>query len=98
MLWRDVAKLISTTETVDDIGDTILTATEKEVFVNKKSIRQSEYYQALSTGLKPEIMFEVRTIDYEDEEDIKYNNKNYNIIRTYTKNGEITELICQAVI
>lgn len=98
MLWRDVAKLISTTETVDDIGDTILTATEKEVFVNKKSIRQSEYYQALSTGLKPEIMFEVRTIDYEDEEDIKYNNKNYNIIRTYTKNGEVTELICQAVI
>ncbi len=98
MLWNDVAKLISTTETVDDIGDTILTATEREVFVNKKSIRQSEYYQALSVGLKPELMLEVRSIDYADEKDIEYNNKNYNITRVYTKNGEITELICKAVI
>lgn len=98
MLWCDVAKLITITKIVDDIGDTIETEIEKEVFVNKKSIRQSEYYQALSTGLKPELMLEVRTIEYEDEENIKYNNKNYNIIRAYSKNGEVTELICQAVI
>lgn len=98
MLWNDVAKLITYTQTVDDIGDTIITETEKEVFINKKSIRQSEFYQALSTGLKPEIMLEVRTIDYEDEKDVKYNNKSYNIIRAFSKNGEITELICQAVI
>lgn len=98
MLWSDVAKLISITKTVDDIGDTILTATEREVFVNKKSIRQNEYYQALSTGLKPELMLEVKSIEYEDEEDLKFNNKNYRIIRTYSKNGEVTELICQAVI
>ncbi len=98
MLWNDVAKLISTTETVDDIGDTILTATEREVFVNKKSIRQSEYYQALSVGLKPEIMFEVKSIDYADEKVIEYNSKPYNITRAYSKNGEVTELICEKVI
>lgn len=98
MLWNDVAKLITQTKTVDDIGDTVITTTEKQVFVNKKSIRQSEYYQALSVGLKPELMLEVRSIDYSDEKDIEYNNKNYNITRVYTKNGEITELICQAVI
>lgn len=98
MLWNDVAKLITYTQTVDDIGDTIIDETEKEVFVNKKSIRQSEFYQALSSGLKPEIMFEVRSIDYNEEKDVKYNNKNYNIIRVFSKNGEITELICQAVI
>ncbi|NLC03181.1 MAG: phage head closure protein [Tissierellia bacterium] len=98
MLWSDVAKLISITKTVDDIGDTVEVSVKKQVFVNKKSIRQSEYYQALSVGLKPELMLEVRSIDYSDEKDIEYNNKNYNITRVYTKNGEITELICQAVI
>lgn len=98
MLWNDVAKLITQTETVDDIGDTVITKTEKQVFVNKKSIRQSEYYQALSVGIKPEIMFEVRSIDYSDEKLINHNNKDYRITRVYTKNGEVTELICQAVI
>lgn len=98
MLWNDIAKLISIIQAVDAYGDTVETKTEKQVFVNKKSIRQSEYYQALSVGLKPELMLEVRSIDYSDEKDIEYNNKNYNITRVYTKNGEITELICQAVI
>lgn len=98
MLWSDVAKLITYTKTIDDIGDTILVPEEREVFVNKKSIRQNEYYQALSTGLKPELMLEVKSIEYKDEEDLKFNNKNYRIIRTYSKNGEVTELICQAVI
>jgi len=98
MLWCDVANLVSYTETTNGMGDTITTESLREVFVNKKSIRQSEYYQALSTGLKPEIMFEVRAIDYQDEENISYNGKLYNILRTYSKNGEVTELICQAVI
>ena len=98
MLWCDVAKLISITKTVDDIGDTVETEVKKQVFVNKKSIRQSEYYQALSVGLKPEIMFEVKSIDYADEKVIEYNSKPYNITRAYSKNGEVTELICQKVI
>jgi len=98
MLWSDIAELISYTEEKDDIGDTILVPSFKEIFVNKKSIRQNEYYQALSAGLNLEIMIEVRSIDYEDEKDLKYNNKNYNIMRVYDKNGETTELICEAVI
>ena len=98
MLWSDIAELISYTEEKDDIGDTILVPSFKEIFVNKKSVRQNEYYQALSAGLNPEIMIEVRSIDYEDEKDLKYNNKNYNIMRVYDKNGETTELICEAVI
>ncbi len=98
MLWRDIAKLISVSETVDDMGDIVQVKTETEVFVNKKSIRQSEYYQALSVGLKPEIMFEVRTIDYSNEETIEFDGKDYNITRVFTKNEEVSELICQAVI
>lgn len=98
MLWCDIAMLISVTKTKDDIGDTVTVETEREVFVNKKSIRQSEYYQALSTGLKPEIMLEVKTIDYEDEREVKYNNKRYRVIRTYDRNSETTELVCEAVI
>lgn len=98
MLWSDIAQLISYNREKDDIGDTIKTPIYRDVYVNKKSIRQNEYYQALSTGLKPELMITVRSIDYKGEKKISFKEKKYNIIRTYETNGEITELICEAVV
>ena len=43
-------------------------------------------------------MFVVRFIDYEAEPKLKYNGKEYTIIRTYDKDGELTELVCQGVV
>lgn len=98
MLFRDVVKLISITVTENDMGDIIETPVEREVFADKQSIRQSEFYQAAATGLRPELMFVVRSIDYEGEPRLKYSGKEYTIIRTYDKDGELIELICQGVV
>lgn len=97
MLYKDVIDLMTEIESVNDIGNVIKVPTYRQVFANRKSIRQSEFYQAQATGLRPEIMFEVRSIEYEDEETLRYNGKNYSIIRVYDK-GEITELICSGVV
>jgi SPP1 family predicted phage head-tail adaptor len=98
MLFSDVVDLITVTNGENDIGDTIETETPRQVFANKKSIRQSEFYQAAMTDLRPELMFEVRTIEYDEEPKLGYKGKTYNIIRTYSKNGEITELICEGLV
>lgn len=101
MLYRDVINLISVTNDENEIGDPIEIETSTQVFANKKSIRQSEFYQAAMTGLKPELMFEVRTIDYSEQPKIEYqvgSGKTYNIIRTHSKNDEITELICSGLV
>ena len=98
MLFREVIQLISITYTENAMGDMIETKVEKQVFANKKSIRQSEFYQAASTGLKPELMFEVRSIEYDRQPKLKHDNKEYNIIREFTKNGEISELICEGMV
>lgn len=98
MLFRDVVKLISNTVTENDIGDPVEVPVKREVFADKQSIRQSEFYQAAATGLRPELMFVVRSIDYEGEPKLKYNGKEYTIIRTYDKDGELTELVCQGVV
>jgi len=98
MLFRDVVKLISVTVTENDMGDIIETPVEREVFADKQSIRQSEFYQAAATGLRPELMFVVRTIEYNGETRLKYNGKIYDIIRIYDKDGELTELVCQGVV
>jgi SPP1 family predicted phage head-tail adaptor len=97
MLFRDVIKLISATYSKNTIGDYIKTPDPRQVFANKKSIRQTEFYQAQATGLKPELMFEIRTIEYQGESTLEYDEKDYSIIRAYDKNGEITELVCQGL-
>lgn len=98
MMWKDVIHLISETSTENDMGDAISVENKKLVFANKKSIRQSEFYQAQANGLKPELMCEIRYGDYDDEQKIEYNNKEYNVIRVFTKNDEILELICEGAV
>jgi SPP1 family predicted phage head-tail adaptor len=98
MMWRDVVQLVRLDYIVNDYGDQEYLRTTQTVFANKKSVRQSEFYQALATGLKPEIMFEVRTLEYTGQENLIYNLKEYVIIRTYSKNDEITELVCSGLV
>ena len=98
MLFKDVIKLISITTTENELGDVIEETTERQGFADKQSVRQSEFYQAAATGLRPELMFVVRTIEYNGETRLKYNSKEYSIIRTYDKDGELTELVCQGVV
>ncbi len=98
MMWRDVIDLVAETTSENELGDIITVSTNRQVFANKKSIRQSEFYQAQATGLKPELMFEIRYMEYEEEKKIEYNNKLYSVIRTYTKNDETIELICEGVV
>jgi hypothetical protein len=95
MLFRDVIFYIGKSDIdIDEIGIPTNTPNKIKAFANKKSIRQSEFYQGQGVGWKPELMFEVRTETYKGYEKLTYKDINYNIIRTYTKNGEITELIC----
>lgn len=98
MMWRDTVDLITVTTTENEYGDPIQTETSRTVYANKKSVRQSEFYQAMSTDLRPEIMFEVRTEEYQEETKLRHEGKDYTIIRTYTKNDEITELVCQGTV
>jgi SPP1 family predicted phage head-tail adaptor len=97
-MWRDVIQLVGIDYVPNEYGDNTYLKTIANVFANKKSVRQSEFYQALTTGNKPELMFEVRSIDYNNQENLIFNNKEYVIIRTFSKNDEITELICTGLV
>jgi len=98
MFFRETVDLVSITQAVNAIGDFIDTESTTTVFADKQSIRQSEFYQAYATGLRPELMFVIRQADYSNEPRLKWNNKYYNIIRTYEKDGEMVELICEGIV
>ncbi|MED4016995.1 phage head closure protein [Sutcliffiella cohnii] len=93
----DVIKLLKLQKSKNEIGDTVEIPIPREVFAKKKSIRQSEFYQSQSSGLKPEIAFDIWEMDYENETQLEYENKTFKIIRTYSRNDEMLELICEGM-
>ncbi len=63
------------------------------VFAELKSIGRSEFYQAAGTGYKPEKIFEVHAFEFGDHEYVKHDGTIYKVIRTYSNNPEIIELV-----
>lgn len=95
MLWNEQIELGNRVETIEN-GEVVQTITWYTVYANKKSVRQSEFYEAKQIGLKPEIMFEVYFMEYTNEEYIRFNDKIYTIIRVYEKDTYV-ELVCGAL-
>lgn len=93
-MFNSVISLITETETEDEYGDLHTVKTQREVFAELMSIGQSEFYQAQTNGMKPEIKFKIADyLDYNNEEIISYEDINYKILRTYRKGNEL-EITC----
>ena len=94
MYYKNIAHLIQVDTVLDntrrpqkqDVGS-------RKVYCNKKSVRQTEYYQAGAQGMKPEIMLEMRPANYHGEEFALFLGTRYHIDRTYTVNDDKMELI-----
>jgi hypothetical protein len=93
-MWKDVVEIGNMIETIVK-GEPVQSMVYHEAYANKKAVRQSEFYQAAVAGLKPELVFEIRSFEYNNDKKLRYpsgeNGIVYDIIRTYDR-GEITEL------
>lgn len=90
----DVIFLISTTQSVDEYGDPVITETKRQVFCQMASIGQKEFYQAHATGLKPEIKFRLADyLEYQQEKIVEFASNRYYVLRTY-RAGQELELTC----
>lgn len=95
--WSEVIDLISVESGMDADGfpsDHVETRAT-DLYVNKKDVRSSEFYQAASQGIRLETMFEIRSVDYGGQGLLAYQGTRFSIERTYDR-GEIIELICQS--
>lgn len=81
--------------TTDDWGNPIPNITKWDVFAERMSVRQSEFYQAANQGLKPNIVFEIYAEEFNNAELVKYDGQEYSIIRTFQKTLDRLELICE---
>lgn len=93
-MYNDVIFLISTQKTKNKVGDLIEERIQTMRFAKVKSIGQSEFYQAQAQGMKPEIKFVLADyLDYDNQEEVVYNNFVYKVLRTYRSGNEM-EIVC----
>ncbi|WP_370014316.1 phage head closure protein [Paraclostridium bifermentans] len=96
---NDVLELIKEVEGKEnEIGDIIPSKEYTEIFAERKSITQNEFYQAQASGLKPAMKFEINAFEYNDETHVRYEGKEYKIMRTYQKNIEKIEITLEGVV
>ena len=93
-MYNELIFLQTTKNIVNEVGDQIETPSKVMRFARIKSIGQSEFYQAQAQGLKPEIKFVLADyLDYDNQEEVIYNNFRYKVLRTYRTGNEI-EIVC----
>ena len=94
-MFNEVIYLLSTKINTNEVGDSIETIEKSMRFAKVKSIGQSEFYQAQAQGLKPEIKFVLADyLDYDNQEELVYNNFRYKILRTYRTDRNEIEITC----
>ncbi|MFJ8529639.1 phage head closure protein [Bacillus sp. NPDC094106] len=93
---NDILFFPEITTVEDDLGQKEEIETfSKQVFCKKKSVPQTEFFQAGQSGIKPKCALIVYTLDYQEEQKVKYREKEYSIYRTYERNDEKIELYCE---
>ena len=94
-MYNEVVYLISLVDNgnVDEYGDPIKNEVRAQRFARFKSITQSEFYQAQTAGLKPELKLELPDyLDYADQTEVAYNGCLYKVLRTYRTMSNSIEL------
>lgn len=97
-MYNDEVQLISIAVSDDSLGNQIETNVPDVVLCKKKSVSQTEFYNAATSGMKPSLSLVVHTYEYSDQRKIVFNGEEFNVIRTYEESFEETELICEKAV
>ena len=98
MTYDHELTLIDYTIEYDEIGQQKKIETRTNILCAVKSIGRNEFYAAAQAGLKPEITFVIHGYEYNGEKEVEFEGEKYKVIRTYMKDFEEMELVCEKVI
>ena len=81
---------------VDEYGDPVCDLEMSQLFAKKKSISQTEFYQAQTSDYKPEIKFKIPDyMDYGGQKFLVHEDVKYKIMKVYQpENSEELEITC----
>lgn len=90
-----IAYLLGKTITMNQLKQEVEVDTRTEIFAQKESISQSEFYKGGEAGLKPDFRLITAIIDYNGEREVELDGKKYGIYRTYERDQDYIELYCE---
>lgn len=96
-MFKEFGYFLRQTPKLDSLNRPSYTYIEDLFYCNEKSIGQSEFYQAESAGLKPEIKLETKLVDLSNVTHVKYKERRYKILRTFKKE-DIVEITLTSLI
>lgn len=94
-MFNSVITLIKTIPngSVDEYGDPVDVEVKRDLFCAILSIGQSEFYQAQTIGVKPQIKAVISDyLDYQDEQEAVVEGIRYKVLRTYRKMSNELEI------
>jgi len=94
MLFSDRIKLRAVVAGKDADGYATKQTTDTEVWANVKSATRAEFYAANANGINVSMMFEVHVEDWNDQTQVVYGTKVYDVVRAYQKGLGVVELTC----
>ena len=90
----EIIYLLQNTTETNKMGDVINRIKEIKRYAEIDSIGQNQSYQAAAVGLKLSFIATIWKFEYNNEEFLKYNGKQYKITKTYVRDDEKIELTC----
>lgn len=96
-MMRDVScKLLSTLIEENSIGVQKKRSTEIEIPIIKvEDVYAKEFYEANERGYKPSLRLRISALNYNNEEELKYMDTIYTIIRTQEVTTDELILVCE---
>lgn len=94
---RDVScKLLSTTLKTNEIGVQKEETTEIEIpLIKVEDVYANEFYKANEQGYKPSLRLRISNLNYDNQTELIYMDKIYNIIRTQEITADELILVCE---
>lgn len=87
--------LLKLIENRDNDGYDNPTTEETEVFAERENPFRNEFYAAMQVGRKVSLTFKIVSDDYSNQEQVRYNNNTYAVIRSYPIDSIYSRLVCE---
>lgn len=85
MQYTEILYLINKIENQDSIGNIIYLETQNKIYAKKNIVGTREFYNAVAVGMTPTAELQIKSSNYNNEEEVIYNGKKYSILRTIPK-------------
>lgn len=85
MEYTDQLTLIKVTLEQDTIGNEIQKEERTTILARPNVVGTREFYNAMSIGIRPNAELQIRSLNYNGEEEVEYKGRRFSVIRTIPK-------------